>query len=191
MFVEKAFKSGKAMGYPLRIVEPVNRENNLLLFEILPDLLPLFDDFGIRCRVVKFIKVDSKGKHFRFDDPLTHFDISKLAVVTVHHLHRLEEVLHVLMRMEANQIRAKEAADNLPLPGLVQHAKHLERREWNVKKKSDRRLRLLRANKSGHMHELIIMDPDNIVGPHDGQQLFRKDFVDFAIAIVTRFIKLC
>src|SRR3546814_5536076 len=101
---------------------------------------------------MKFVKVDPKGKHFSFNDLIPHQNIPVLAVVAMHHMHGLEKVLNILMRMESDKVGAQHTADYFFFPWLVQQPKYLERRKWDVKKKSDGRIRKSLAYQARKLH---------------------------------------
>src|SRR5690349_13772894 len=126
MFVEETLEAGKPVCNTLCVIEPVYGKNNLLVAEVLFDLALSFRDFRVLRRIMEFIIIDTEGKHFRFYSFILHHDGAELTVVSVNHLNSLEEMLHVFMRVEPDQIGTEHAADDLFLPWSVQQTKDLE-----------------------------------------------------------------
>ena len=76
---------------------------------------------------------------------------------------RGEAVAHVRRRVEADEVGAEQAFEQLLAPR--QDAEGLERRKRDVQEKADARARHAFAQHGGHEHQLIVVDPDHVARP--------------------------
>jgi hypothetical protein len=89
------------------------------------------------------------------------------------------EVLHVPVRMEADEIGAKQAAQDLLAPG--QDAEDLGRRERDMEEEPDPRLRKCRAHHPRNEQELVIVNPYDVAGLVFGDHTVGELLVDLAV----------
>ena len=99
-----------------------------------------------------------------------------------------EKVLSVFVGMEADEVGTKETLDNFASQDVGQSSVQFERRKRNMQKEADGEGFKALAKHFGKKHKVIILDPDNIIGPDDIEEGSAEYFIDFFVALPEAFI---
>src|SRR5262245_37184198 len=78
------------------------------------------------------------------------------------------KIRRIDLGLEPNEVVMAKRGDQLIV--IWQRREDFRRREWNVNKKPDLVVMPAVAQRLGERHEMIVMDPDDVVGP---QQFFK------------------
>src|SRR5688500_9787907 len=105
------------------------------------------------------------------------------------HLDGLQEMLDILMRMEADKVSSEQPFYDLLFPACMQESENLKRRKWNMKKESNFNFGSSFANHTRKQHQLVIMDPKRVVRLKECNELFCKDAVHLFVCLKRCFVK--
>src|ERR1700722_13170164 len=114
--VEEKFKSGQPLHKPLCIIEPVNRKNDLFIFEVMKGLVPDLLHFRICGRRVESAIIDPYREKIDPYKPVLVLKVVKIALDTEDHFYRLKEMLDVVVRMKSDKIRSHNSMQQHFLP---------------------------------------------------------------------------
>ena len=90
----------------------------------------------------------------------------------------VQEMLGVVVGVEPDQVRPQETLQDLPAPRLGQQAENLERGEGDVQEEPDRGRGLLLPQQLGEQHEVVVVNPDHVVGLHERRHGLTENAVD-------------
>src|SRR5712692_5753748 len=88
-----------------------------------------------------------------------------------------EKVLCVVDCVESDQIGSNHAFQYIPAPSCREGAEHVIRREWGVQEETDGDVGHCFSQESWEKHEMVIVDPDSVVGPKHVHQRVSEDLV--------------
>ena len=97
-------------------------------------------------------------------------DIAHLVLLAQDAQHALQEVLRVLVCVKSHEVGAEQAFEKVASPARREQPEDLKRRERDMKKKAHRDLRDLVSQHAGEKHEVIVLDPDDILRLQDLEQ---------------------
>src|SRR4051812_31322446 len=115
MIIEELVIPLQPVHEPFRVVLPVNRENNFLISKSSFELIDLL----IHTRIIsgtKLFIVHSNRKQIRFYQAVFIVQEIKVIIYFDEHFHRLDEMLHVFMRMETDKICTHHTCQERCLP---------------------------------------------------------------------------
>ncbi|MGY2809985.1 hypothetical protein ACVIHF_006715 [Bradyrhizobium sp. USDA 4506] len=171
-----------AVDEALGIVKPVDADRERLAIEAAPQPRHV----GMRHRLGRLLRelagIDADRKHRgagaaerRIDHAVAHLEVEIV-------LHIAQEVLAVLIGLEADQVIGQHRLDQLAMIG---HARdHRARRPWRVQEEADRLRDAEIAQLGAECEEMIILDPEHGIRLAEAQQRARHERVHFAIARV-------
>ncbi len=178
---EQALDRQKPAGNPLRVVEPVDAEQDAASARAFADGRGLRNDRWIPGERIEGRRVDAHGKHPELHAAFADVNAIDLRFDAVHVQERCHEMPQVGERVKADQIRPEQPAQNLAPPR--QDPEHLRRRERDVEKEPDAGVRQVPTDHRRHEHQLVIMNPDRIAGPVTLDDRVREFFVHLAVGV--------
>ncbi|MCY1533345.1 hypothetical protein D9M68_686670 [compost metagenome] len=95
-------------------------------------------------------------------------------------VHVVREVLHVLLGLEADQVVREQRAHQ---PLVLRNGRHDDlRRQRNVQEEADALLAAHGAQLGGQRHQVVVVDPDDVVVLQQRHQLAREQLVHAPVA---------
>ncbi len=172
----------KTLRDPLRVVEPVDGQNQPTTDVASVKVVdPLGDARVRRDESLPFIGHDPDRVRLEADDPAADVDLVHPAL----HPQDLEEAppegTHVFVRLEADDIGTEEPLEDRL--ALGQDPEDLRWRERDVQEETAAHGRLRRPQQSGEEHELVVLDPDEIVGARPVDDRSGEPFVGVSIRV--------
>src|SRR5690606_12976878 len=83
--------------------------------------------------------------------------------------------------LKADQVAVAEALHQLPMIG--QGREDLRRRQGGVEEKADRVVQAALAQFLRHQHQVVVVDPDQVVAAHVTSQAIRKELIYLLISL--------
>src|SRR5271170_3814947 len=119
-----------------------------------------------------------KGPHARA--PFAEFEEPRPARLGAEADEIAAEIVGVLFGLQADEIVVAEGAHRLVVVG--ERFEDVGRRTGNMEEEADRIVVAARSKLPGEWQEVIIMDPDNVVGRYEGRKGVGESTVDAQIA---------
>ena len=175
--LEQRAERAQSQADALRVVEPVDAEqDHLRVAEPRPDLGDALAGGASGGDLLDLVDVDRDREHAELDRPTVEHD----DVVALGHVEELigrgGEVGHTARGLEADQIAAEQALDDLGSPR--QPGEQLERRERDVEEESDRQVGPPFAEHRRHQLQVVVVDPHGGVRRRHVGQLRGEPLVD-------------
>ncbi len=106
------------------------------------------------------------------------------------HPHGFQEILHVVVGVETHHIGPHDTVDDDIAPGRGQQPKYLERGKGNMEKEADFVFGKLLPDQVGQHHQLVVVNPDHVVGLDDVLHGFVKQQIGFLVRLEELGFKL-
>jgi hypothetical protein len=168
MALEEVLERAQPECYALGVVEAVDAEHELALRQQAMELACLFGHLRCGRRAHEGVVVDADGKaadaQLALADGGAHHRRSPLeAEVLAEDLRAREEVAAIARGLEAHEVVLQQRIDQRLAPRQLHE--DVGRGEGDVQEERDARLRAQRAQLLAHVHQVIVVDPDEIRGP--------------------------
>src|SRR5512135_630348 len=146
----------------LGIVEPVYREDQLIVTEDVPEFLLLFGDEATACRFVEMAVIYAEGKGLGSDEAVADCNGIGGGLQPQGAANCTEEVLRVVERVKADHVRPQYSPKNGLPPGTGHQAEDLEGGKRDVQEESYLRFGNLPSDHAGQQHQVVVVNPDQI-----------------------------
>lgn len=165
----------------LAVIQPVDREDQLAVAELFPCLRDQRLRSGVRGDAVEGGVVDAHRQRVDADAAVADLRLVEPEIDVQHPFRRTDEVAHVVVGVECDQIGSQHAPQDLRPFG--QDAEEFVRREGDVVEITDAQRGTMFAQQSGQQHELVVLHPDDVVGFDPAENLFAEERVDFPVGL--------
>src|SRR6202012_3216385 len=106
-----------------------------------------------------------------------------IVIYAQQHFYRLQEMLNIIVGMEADEVGAHDAMQQGLFPLGGQEAENLVRGERDVQEKTDRRFRSFLPQQMRKEHQLIIVYPHLVTRLQQRHDFFREKLVHLNISV--------
>jgi hypothetical protein len=179
--IEQPFHRLKRAGNALRVVEAVDPKQKVSSAGVGTNRLGVFVDFWVSTELRKPCRIDTHGEYTEPHLPIVNAHPVDLRLDPIDVQQRRQEVPHVGERVEPDEIGTKQPAQHLAAPR--QNPKDFRRGKWDVQKEADAGIRQPLAQQPRQQHELIVVNPNGVVGPIFVRHGISKRLVDLPACV--------
>src|SRR5918999_70683 len=164
-------------------MEPIDRQDHFELGKCAAQRLCF--TLGVRLcrRGGKLLKINPHWKSVHLDHMVGCQELGHMMLIAEDAQDALEKMVRVLVRVESNQVGPQQTLQNLTPPFSRQKTKHLKRGEWDVQEKPDRYLWPPSFEQPRQQHQVIIVNPQDVIGPYDVFQRITKDSINLLVLL--------
>ena len=191
VLVEERVERVQPFGDALRVVQPLHRQHHLAA------LVPLLGRQRLhrrlhfrRARGVAIARVvDAERERVHLHHASVHRQRAARVLDARHASAAGQEMAHVVVGMEADEVGSQHAADDLVAPR--QRAERLVVGEGDVQEEPDGRIRQRLAQHRRKQHEVVVLDPQRVAGARFGQRCLAEPFVHAPVGLPFFFVEAC
>ena len=176
---QEPVKRLQTLDNPLRVIQPVDRQDHPPVSNRLADFLHFGLHLCIVRRVGVLLVVDPQRKGIHPHDSIVHADLAVRMLQAEDVRDATQEMTHVIVAVKSDQVGAEEPVQDVLPPG--KKSEQLERRPWDVQEKTNIHVRDFVPQQPGQQQQLKIVHPHRVPRPRDFDQLVAEQVVHLLV----------